>query len=292
MVGKQWWKWCSSTWSVNLLYETLSALRCELDRTGRVFNLECPAQRSFNALWDELVADWRVLSGCSHGRWVLMHGECMSSCVPYRTEEEDRGRTAGGYREGKQVGRTGWRRRRLPGGLAWLYVGGNRRKKESLSGIRHSSLPIYQSLPFPLPRFSHHIWTHSIHFFPPFQHSFCFLSRLHMSSRPSSFSFIPFIVVYLSSAPSFHFCLFVCVLTIFSLLHLFTGKELGERSVPVQSRLCHPTERVGVKHRHWRSLQGRWHHIEANGSRATWIYVCCHPLIQGLIPSVHLNLRG
>ena len=51
------------------------------------------------------------------------------------------------------MGRTGWRRRRLPGGLAWLYIGANRRKKESLSGIRHFSLPIYQSLPFPFPRF-------------------------------------------------------------------------------------------------------------------------------------------
>lgn len=166
------------------------------------------------------------------------------------------------------MGRTGWRRRRLPGGLAWLYIGGNRRKKESLSGIRHFSLPIYQSLPFPLPRF-HTTSGLTLSFFFPFQHSFSFLSRLYMSSRLSSPSLIPFIVLYLSSAPSFHFCLFVCVLTIFSLLHLFTGKELGVSSVPVQSRLCHPTKRVGVKHRHWHSLPGRWHHIEANGCRET-----------------------
>lgn len=63
------------------------------------------------------------------------------------------------------MGRTRRRRRRLPGGLAWLYIGGNRMKKESLSGIPHFSLPIYQSLPFPLPLFSHRIWTHSIPFF-------------------------------------------------------------------------------------------------------------------------------
>lgn len=112
-----------------------------------------------------------------------------------------------------------------------------------------------------------------------------------MSSPLSSFSLIPFIVLYLFSAPSFHFCVFVCVLTIFSLHHLFTGKELGARSVPVQSRLCHCTKRVGVKHRHWHGLPGRWHHAEANGCRETWIYVCCSPLIQDLIPLVHLNLK-
>lgn len=100
-------------------------------------------------------------------------------------------------------------------------------------------------------------------------HCFFFLSRLYMSTHLSSFSFIPFIVLYLSSAPSFHFRLFLCVLTISSLLHLFTWKELGVRSVPVQSRLCHPTKRVGVKHRHQHSLPGRWHHTEANGYRET-----------------------
>lgn len=102
-----------------------------------------------------------------------------------------------------------------------------------------------------------------------FSHCFSFLSRLYMSTHLSSLSFIPFILLYLSSAPSFHFCLFVCILTISSLLHLFTGKELGVRSVPVQSRLCHPTKRVGVKHRQQQGLPGRWHHIEANGYRET-----------------------
>lgn len=99
-----------------------------------------------------------------------------------------------------------------------------REQKEERKSLRHSSfLSTHLSVSaFSSPAFSHHIWTHSIHFFPPFQHSFCFLSRLHTSSRPSSFSFIPFIVVYLSSAPSFHFCLFVCVLTIFS-----QGKSLA-----------------------------------------------------------------
>lgn len=142
----------------------------------------------------------------------------------------------------------------------WLYIGANRRKKESLSGILHFSLPIYQSLPFPFPVFTPHLDSRCPFFFS-FQHhfwiphiafSFSFLSRLlqYMSAHLSSFSFIPFTVLYLSLAPSFHFCLFVSVFTISSMLHLFTGKELGVRSVPVQCRLCHPTKRVGVKHRH------------------------------------------
>lgn len=46
--------------------------------------------------------------------------------------------------------------------------------------------------------------------------SFSFLSRLYMSSHLSSFSFIPFIVLYLFSAHSFHFCLFVCVCVCFN----------------------------------------------------------------------------
>lgn len=145
-----------------------------------------------------------------------------------------------------------------------------REQKEERKSLRHSSflstnlsVSAFSSSPF-----SHRIWTHSLFF--PFSAplldsshclSFSFLSRLYMSSSLSSFSSIAFMVLYLASAPSFHFCLFVCVLTIFSLLHLFTGKELGVRSVPVQSRLCHPTERVGVKHRHRHSLPGRWHHI-------------------------------
>lgn len=123
------------------------------------------------------------------------------------------------------MGRTGWRRRRLPGGLAWLYIGGNRRKKESLSGIPHFSLPFISLCLFLSPIFTLHLDSLcSVFFFstPQLDSSHCpsfsFLSRLYMSSRLSSFSFIPFIVRYLSSAPSFHFCLFVCVLTIFSLL--------------------------------------------------------------------------
>lgn len=97
------------------------------------------------------------------------------------------------------MGRTGWRRRCLPGGLAWLYIGGNRRKKESLLGIPHFSLPIYQSLPFPLPRF-HTASGLTLSFFP-FQHH-CWIPHIASLSpscpgsiRPLAFhpfSFIPF----------------------------------------------------------------------------------------------------
>lgn len=175
------------------------------------------------------------------------------------------------------MGRTGWRRRRLPGGLDWLYIGGNRRKKESLLGIPHFSLPIYQSLPFPLPHFhTASGLTLSFFFFstPLLDSSHClsfsFLSRLYMSSRLSSFSVIPFIVVYLSSPPSFHFCLFVCVLTIFSLLHLFYRERAWREICASAVEIVPPyQERVGVKHRHRDSLPGRWHHIEANGCRET-----------------------
>lgn len=188
-----------------------------------------------------------------------------------------RRRMAGGQREDKGRG-SRWSGRGGGGDVCqegWLgsWVGGNRRKKESLSGISHFALPIYQSLPFS-PPCSHAAsgFTLSFSFLSPLldsSHCFSFLSRLYVSSHPSSLSFIPFIVLYLASAPSFHFCLFVCILTISSLLHLFTGNELGVRSVPVQSRLCHPTKRVGVKHRQQQSLPGRWHHIEANGYRET-----------------------
>lgn len=69
---------------------------------------------------------------------------CFRSCMSLRmcggaavrhTAQRKRRRTAGGEKEGKQVERTGWRRRRLPGGLAWLDAGRNRRNKGSL---RHS----------------------------------------------------------------------------------------------------------------------------------------------------------
>lgn len=136
--------------------------------------------------------------------------------------------------------------------------------------------------------------------FPSFHHHFWFPQIASLSpSWPGSICplvFHPtvlflFIAFYLSLPPTFHLCLFVCILTIFSLLHLFTGKELGVRSVPVQSRLCLPTKRVGVKHRHWHSLPGRWNHIEANGCRETWIYVCNHPLMQDLMSLVDFKLK-
>lgn len=160
------------------------------------------------------------------------------------------------------MGRTGWRRSRLPGGLAWLYIGRNRRNKESLRHSAFLSTHLSASA-FSFPLFSQHIWTRSVPF-SHFQQSVFPSCPCSMSTGLSSFSSI---VLYLSSARSFHFCLFVCVLTILSLLHLFTGKELGIRSVPVQSRLCYPTKRVGVKHRQWHSVPGRWHHTEANGCR-------------------------
>lgn len=151
----------------------------------------------------------------------------MSSWVPCRTEEEGSRRTAGGEREEKQVERTGWRRRRLPGGLAWLYAGRNRRNKASL---RHSPFfpsTHFQPLPLPLP-FLCHICSRSVPFFP-LQHPFFSLSTL--------FLFLPFIVLYLCSAHSFHsrLCVFECPLTPPS-LH---GKnEPGGRSGPACLRLC------------------------------------------------------
>lgn len=185
--------------------------------------------------------------------------------------DKGRGSRWGGRGGGGDVCQEGW--------LGSASEGTEGRKKVSL-GIPHFSLPIYQSLPFPLPRFSHRIWTHSILFFPPsssFQHH-CWIARIASPSPSCPGSIRPLVFHPFLSFLS-QFCISprhllstsasLCVLTIFSLLHLFTGKELGARSVPVQSRLCHPTKRVGVKHRHRRSLPGRWHHIEANGCRET-----------------------
>lgn len=225
-----------------------------------------------------------------------MYGVWMSSCVPYRTEEED----SGGIKGGEAGGADGAEEETSARG-DWLgsALDGTEGRKKVSQAFLISLYPFISLCLFLSP----HFHTASGLTLSPFfsfstplldsSHclSFSFLSRLYMSSHLSSFSFISFIVLYLSSAPSFHFCLFVCVLTIFSLLHLFTRKELGVRSVPEQSRLCHPTKRVGVKHRHQRSLPRRWNHIEANGCRETWIYVCCHPLIQALILLVHLDLK-
>lgn len=174
--------------------------------------------------------------------------------------DKGRGSRWGGRGGGGDVCQEGW--------LGSTLEGTEGRKKVSQAFVI-SLYPFISLCLFLSPVFTPHLDSFYPFFFCPFQHSFSFLSRLYMSSQLSSFSFVLFIVLYLSSAPSFHFCLFVCVLTIFSLLHLFTGKELGVSSLPVQSRLCHPTKRVGVKHRHWHSLPERWHHTEANGCRET-----------------------
>lgn len=211
-----------------------------------------------------------------------MHGvlKWMSGCVPHKTRERDSGRIKGGEAGGADGVEEETSAKRA--GLAQH----RREQKEERKSHRHSSFfstNLSVSAFFPSPVFKPHLdslffpfWT------PPLVSSQCFsfsfLSRLYMSSSPSSFSFVLFIILYLSSAPSFHFYLFVC--------------ELGMRSLPVESRLCRPTERVGVKRRHRYSLPGRWHHIEANGCRETWIYICCHPLIQALMSLVHLNLKG
>lgn len=114
------------------------------------------------------------------------------------------------------MGRTGWRRRRLPGwgGGCWLGVaseGADRIK--SLSGICRSSA-------FSFALFSHHIWTHSA---PQPFFSFFYL-QVSFSSRPHS-----------PSPPVFHAFFFFCcesslslLCTFFPLLplHLFTGREL------------------------------------------------------------------
>lgn len=121
------------------------------------------------------------------------------------------------------MGRTGWRRRGLPGGLAWHYIGRNRRNKESL---RHSSfLSTHLSASaFAFFLFSHHIWTHSVLFFH-FQQLFFLPAHALCSLVFYSFSVI---VLHLSAAHSFHFCLFVCVLSILSLLHLLRERAWHE----------------------------------------------------------------
>lgn len=103
---------------------------------------------------------------------------------------EQRRRTAGGEKEGKQVERTGWRRRRLPGGLAWLYAARNRRNKGSLWHAFFFFQPMPSHLPFL------HICSHYVMFF--------FLSS--PSSCPCSYYNLLCIVLYLCSTHSFHFC--------------------------------------------------------------------------------------
>ena len=163
------------------------------------------------------------------------------------------------------MGQTGWGRRHLPGGLAWLYIGGNRRKKESLSGIQHFSLPIYESLPFPLHPFSHCIWTHSIPFSfsalldSSYSLTVSFLSRFYRSSGRSHYFFLLY-SLHSSVSPLSTFFSLVLLYVHFNHLLVtlsFQRENLGVRSVPVQSRWCHPTKRVGVKHRHRHSLPER-----------------------------------
>lgn len=151
------------------------------------------------------------------------------------------------------MGRTGWRRRHLPGGLVWLDIGGNRRKKESLSGI---PLPFISLCLFLSTIFTLHL--DSLYPFSLFITSVGFLTWRHFLLPDQAlyvlWSFILFSHSFHSSLSLFgtfppHFCLFVCLLTIFSWLHLFIGKELAITLVPVVSRLCHRTKRVGVERR-------------------------------------------
>lgn len=172
-----------------------------------------------------------------------------SSCVPYRTEEEGSRRTAGGEKEAKQVERIAWRRRRLPGGLAWLYAGRNRRNKESL---RHSFF-FFQPLPSHLPFL--HICSHCS--FPPLSSP---------SSCPCSY--------YLSSssfpiaAPHILFTPARVFLNVLWRCRLFTGNEPGRRSVPARFRLC-CLPGVGVKTRTaapraWEMAPHRIHCLQNN----------------------------
>ena len=61
-----------------------------------------------------------------------MHGECMSSCVPYRTEEEDSERIKGGEAGGVDGVEDETAARRA--GLALLW----REQKEERKSLRHS----------------------------------------------------------------------------------------------------------------------------------------------------------
>lgn len=169
--------------------------------------------------------------------------------MPYRTEEEGSGRTAGGEKEGKQVERTGWRRRRLPGGLAWLYAGRNRRNKGSL---RHSFF--FFSLCLLISHFCTTSAATVSLFFPPFQPFF--LSMLLLS--------LLFIVPYLCSAHSFHFC--PCVFERpFSSWEMSLAGDLCQHGSDYAS-----LPGVGVKHGQRHHVPGRWHHTESTACRTTW----------------------
>lgn len=174
---------------------------------------------------------------------------------------------------------TGWRRRHLPRGLAWLDVGENRRKEESLSGIPYFSPLIYQTLPFfyPLLFFITSGLTPvclfllssvgSLTLLPPFidQAFKCplvFSLFLFFHSFHSALSLCDTLLFFL--------CCFVFVLAIFSLLCKCRRKKSLARDLCQRSAVQrHPTKSVGVKHRHRHSLPKRWHHTEANGCRET-----------------------
>lgn len=171
-------------------------------------------------------------------------------------QQEDTGRGSrwGGRGGGGDVCQEGW--------LGSTLEGTEGRKKVSQAFV----IPLYPFISLCL--FLSRVFTPHLDSLYPFFSPFSTLVLLPVQAPYVLSSFILFF-------HSFHSCLSL-LCTFFPLLplcvcfnHLLTGKELGERSVPVQSRLCHPTERVGVKHRHWHSLLRRWHHIEANGSRAT-----------------------
>lgn len=72
--------------------------------------------------------------------WSPLHKQRVSSCVPYRTEEEEEegsGRILGGEREWGRASDEVEVEMSAKGRLAWLWTGESRRREESLTGIPH-----------------------------------------------------------------------------------------------------------------------------------------------------------
>lgn len=73
--------------------------------------------------------------------WSPLHGQRVSSCVPYRTEEEEEeegsGRILGGEREWGRASDEVEVEMSAKERLAWLWTGESRRREESLTGIPH-----------------------------------------------------------------------------------------------------------------------------------------------------------
>lgn len=146
---------------------------------------------------------------------------------------------------------------------------------KSLSGAPPSSPHISQPLALSCSLLSHHIWTLSTAFFFFFKSSKSLFLPIHTCPpvfhaffSPLHFSFFLFLYSSLSLP---------CTLSPLLPPRLLAVRRLGMRCVPEQSGLCYPTRRVGVKHRQWRSLPGRWHRTGANGYGECSLYSLLPP---------------